>query len=213
MVSVILRTIEERSGIVGRIVISLVGLAWSVLTFLVLPIIVIEGVGATQAIRSSVNLFRKTWGEQLAAQLGLGLVGFVAAIPGVLLAVAGFFSGGGAAMGALIGLGLLWVLAVVVVMAALSGVFQTALYHFAVDGGAPSGYFDDDLMAEAFSFPAAPLRQVTGTSPANSRKPSLTREKNRREKSHPPGPPPSTTAEGRIARSPGPSRGRSSTVL
>lgn len=150
VVSVILRTIEERSGIVGRIVIGLVGLAWSVLTFLVLPIIVIEGAGAMQAIRNSVSLFRRTWGEQLVAQLGLGLVGFVAAIPGVLLGVAGFFSGGGAAMGALIGLGVLWVLGVVVVMAALSGVFQTALYHFAVDGATPSGYFDDGLMSEAF---------------------------------------------------------------
>ena len=150
VVSVILRTIEERAGLLGRIVIGLVGMAWSVITFLVLPIIVIEGAGAAKAIRSSVNLFRRTWGENLSAHLGLGLIGFLGALPGLLLAVFGFFQGGGALAAGLIGVGALWVLVVIVVMTALSGIFQTALYHFAVDGGAPTGYFDDRIMTEAF---------------------------------------------------------------
>ena len=44
-VSLVLRAIEERAGIVGRIVVGLVGLAWSLVTFLVLPILVVERLG------------------------------------------------------------------------------------------------------------------------------------------------------------------------
>ena len=44
----------------------------------------------------------------------------------------------------------LWVIAVSVVLAALSVIFQTALYHFAVDGQVPSDYFGQDVMQTAF---------------------------------------------------------------
>ena len=150
VVSAILKAIEERAGMIGSIVIRMVGMAWSVVTFLVLPIIVIEGTGAVAAIRSSVTLFRRTWGENLAAQGGLGIVGFLACLPGGVLILLGIVSGGGFAMGALIGLGALWVLGVIVVMSALSGIFQTALYHFAVDGHTSAGYFDSQVMSQAF---------------------------------------------------------------
>ncbi len=150
LVSVILRTIEKRAGWLGRIVVGIIGMAWSVVTFLVLPIIVIEDKGATDAIAGSMKLFRKTWGEHLSAQVGLSLVGFVAALPAVALIVLGIISGDGTALIAVSVLGGLWILAVVVVMSALSGVFQTALYHFAVDGHCPTGYFDDGIMTEAF---------------------------------------------------------------
>jgi hypothetical protein len=150
LVSVVLRSIEERAGWLGSIVVSMVGMAWSVVTFLVLPIIVIEGTGAIGAIKSSVNLFRKTWGENLAAQAGLGIVGFLAALPGIALVALGVFSSGAGATGALIGLGAILILLVVVVMSALSGIFQTALYHFAVDGHTPSGYFDEHVIGNAF---------------------------------------------------------------
>ncbi len=148
LVSAILRTLEERAGVLGSIVIRMVGMAWSVVTFLVLPIIVIEGTGAIEAIKGSVSLFRRTWGENLGAQIGFGLVGFLVSLPGVALIVLGIMWGGGAVF--LIVLGALWMLLVIVVMSALSGIFQTALYHFAVDGQAPSGYFDDGIMSKAF---------------------------------------------------------------
>ena len=150
LVSAILKTIEERSGLLGSFVIRLVGMAWSVVTFLVLPLIVIEGTGAIDAVKGSVALVRRTWGENLGAHVGLSLVGFLASLPGVGLIIIGVVLQGGAATGAAMGLGALWILLVVVVMSALSGIFQTALYHFAVDGHAPSGYFDNQIMAKAF---------------------------------------------------------------
>ena len=47
-VSIILRSLEERAGILGRIVIGIVGMAWAVVTFLVLPIVVFENVGRNE---------------------------------------------------------------------------------------------------------------------------------------------------------------------
>ena len=41
-----LQALEQRAGIVGRIVIGLVGMAWALVTMLVLPVLVIEQVGA-----------------------------------------------------------------------------------------------------------------------------------------------------------------------
>lgn len=53
----ILRSLEERAGFLGRIVIGLIGMAWSLITFLVLPILVLEGVGVGTAIKRSGELF------------------------------------------------------------------------------------------------------------------------------------------------------------
>ena len=77
-VSLVLRAIEERSGIVGRIVGSLVGLAWSLVTFLVLPVLVIEQIGPIQAVKRSAELFKHTWGENMIANAGIGIVAMVA---------------------------------------------------------------------------------------------------------------------------------------
>ncbi len=149
-VSIILRAIEERSPAVGRFVAGIAGMAWAVVTFLVLPIIVIEGLSVGDAIKKSGNMFKRTWGENLAAQMGFGIIGFLAMIPGIAIIFLGA-SAGGAVLGVAIALGVAWIVLVVVVMAALSVIFQTALYHFATNGSVPSGYFSADTMSSAFA--------------------------------------------------------------
>ena len=150
VVSVILRAIEQRVGLVGKIVIAVVGMAWTVVTFLVLPIIVVEGIGTGKALKKSGSLIRNTWGENLAGNIGLGIVGFLLILPSIALVAAGIASIGTGAGGVAIGLGVLWGIIVMVVMAALTGIYQTALYHFAVSGHVPSGYFDNTVMQSAF---------------------------------------------------------------
>ena len=145
-VSIILRSIEERAGVVGRIVIGLIGMAWAVVTFLVLPIIVIEGLGVGDAIRRSTDMFKRTWGENLAAQVGFGLIGFVAALPGVAL----LFAGVGNETLVFVAVGVLWLAGVAIVMSTLSVIYQTALYHYAADGTVPGGFFTDQSFREAF---------------------------------------------------------------
>jgi len=42
-VGMILRMLEERVGLIGKIVISLLGMAWSIMTYFMAPVIVFEG--------------------------------------------------------------------------------------------------------------------------------------------------------------------------
>ena len=149
-VSVILRSLQERAGLLGRIVIGIVGLAWTLVTFLVIPVFVVENVGVREAISRSANLFKRTWGENVAAQVGFGLLGFVAVLPFILLAVLAMASGseGFAAIGIVVAV--VGVICVSVVLAALNAIFQTALYHYASSGSVPGGYFNDDNFAHAF---------------------------------------------------------------
>ena len=73
-VGMILRTLSERSRGLGRLAVGLVGLAWNLATFLVVPILVVEGVGPLDAVKRSAQLLKKTWGEQIAGNLSIGLI-------------------------------------------------------------------------------------------------------------------------------------------
>src|SRR3954452_19441577 len=129
-VTMILQAIDERFGIVGRIVVGLVGMAWNLLTFLVVPILVLEDLAVRPALTRSKDLFKKTWGENVIGQGGLGLVGFVAVLPGVLAIFIGV-SIGTAGLVVFGAIGVVWIVIASVVVAALSGIYRTALYHFA----------------------------------------------------------------------------------
>jgi hypothetical protein len=150
-VSLILRAIEERAGFLGRLAAGLAGVAWAVVTFLVLPVIVIERVGVRDAVKTSGNLFRRTWGENIAAQVGFGLVGFLSAAMAVFVVVLSLFTNTGWVILPVMALAFLWILGTSAVLAAMNGIFQTALYHYAVDGRLPDGTFSESTMQAAFA--------------------------------------------------------------
>ena len=92
-VGLVLRMIREEMGFIGRILGSLLDTAWQVLTYLVVPIVMFEDRGPIDGVKRSTELFKGTWGENLAARIGFGLLGFVAMIPGVIVFVLGASSG------------------------------------------------------------------------------------------------------------------------
>ena len=149
IVGSILRAMEQRAGLLGRIVVNMVGMAWAVTTFLVIPVIVIENSGAVDSTKRSVALFRHTWGESLSAQVGFGLIGFLAFIPIVILAAIG------ATIGTLLGFVLIAVavmagIALITVLSALGAIFQTALYHYAV-GTELAAELDATMLRDSFA--------------------------------------------------------------
>ena len=149
IVGSILRAIEERSGWLGRMVINMVGMAWAVTTFLVIPVIIIENTGAVDSTKRSVELFRRTWGENLSAQVGFSLIGFLVFIPIVGIAILG------GAIGSIIGVLLIAAAVIVGVMAmmiisALGAIFQTALYHHAVGNVLTDG-FEPAVLQSSFA--------------------------------------------------------------
>jgi hypothetical protein len=153
-VSVLLQAIQQRGGAAGRGVAGAAGLAWSMVTFLVVPVFVIEDIGVVTAVKRSTALFKQTWGENVTARVGFGLLGFLLALPALLFVIAGLALGNvGAGIG--IAIAIVWVIAVTLVMAALSSIFQTALYLYTTQQSEPGGYFEPAQFQQAFTPKAA----------------------------------------------------------
>lgn len=149
IVSIVLDQIEERLGVLGRVVSWIGGVAFSVMSFLALPVIVFEDVGAVEGFKRSSRLLKGTWGEQVTFSFGMGLLGLLAVLPAVVLV--GLLAATG--LGALMVLGIValvaWVVVVVAATSALSAVFKTALYRWA-NGLPVDPAFDADDLSGAF---------------------------------------------------------------
>lgn len=152
-VGMVLQSISERSGALGRIVISLLGAGWSIVTFLVVPVLVIEGVGPVEAIKRSFSLLKTTWGEQIAGNLGMGFVfGLVygaVILLGTLLLVLAIASSSVALIitaASLMGLSLVMV---GLIQGTMQGIYTTAVYQYATTGNAGE-FFDPEMVKHAF---------------------------------------------------------------
>lgn len=132
VVAIILDQIEERLGILGRIISWIGNVAFTVMSFLALPVIVFEDLGAINAFKRSSQLLKQTWGEQVAFSFGLGLLGFLITLPAIL--IGGVLLATGIVVLQAIGLvaAVLWIGLVMAVISALSAVFKAALYRYAV---------------------------------------------------------------------------------
>jgi hypothetical protein len=148
-VGILLRMLEERVGFIGRLIVSLLGMAWSVTSFLVVPVLVVEGSGPIESYRRSVEMLKRTWGEQIIGNVSFGLLfalfGIVPAV--VLFAVA--IKLGPAALLATGAILVVWLVALALVQSTLQTIYQAAIYCYAANGEAPNG-FDGSMIAEAF---------------------------------------------------------------
>jgi hypothetical protein len=143
-VGLVLHVIEQR-GIIGNIVARVVGAAWRIVTWLAIPVVVVEGAGPIGSLKKSAALFKQTWGENLVAQVGFGLIGFLAILPGIAL---GLVVGSVVPIAGIV-IGGIEIAAVSVVLAALNGIYRTALYLYAETGQVPQG-FAPEVVASAF---------------------------------------------------------------
>ena len=174
-VGMILRSLQERAGILGRIVLGLVGIAWTVLTFFVVPVLLFEPVGVGDAIKRSGSIFRQRWGENFIGNGTIGLAIFFVSIP--VLIVGGLITAAVPVLGIV-----LLVVAIGALMAvgsATTGVFNAALYRYATTGET-SGAFTQEDMAASFrpkAEAAAASRRCLSesTPPAHSEAPGSSR--------------------------------------
>lgn len=143
-VSIVIQALESQR-LIGQIVASLIGTAWAVLTFLTVPIIMLEDLGPIVAVKRSGQLLRRSWGENLTAQVGFGIFGFVALLPAALLVAIGAATGSLVVVIALATVAVAWAVVTILAVSALSGIYRTALYRFAVDGVAPPAFAGADL--------------------------------------------------------------------
>lgn len=148
-VGMLLQLLRGRSDSLGRAGAGILGAAWGVLTFLVVPVLVAEDVGPKQAIERSGSLLKRTWGEQLAGNFGLGLISFLAALLVGAIGVAAIWIaaaiGSTVAIGGAIALIIVLIAVVAVLFSALNAIYKAALYEFAAEGITASAYGADTL--------------------------------------------------------------------
>ena len=120
---------------------------WYFVTYLVVPILVVEETGPIASCKRSFHLFRKTWGKSLIAQVGFELIGILIFLPGLALAALVVLAGLGstAALFVGIGVGVAWLLVVIVAMSAIVGIFKMALYLYVTTGEVPGDFQGTDL--------------------------------------------------------------------
>lgn len=139
-VGLILRIIEDRSDKVGQFIAGLLGMAWTVVSFLVVPVLVMENKGPIAALQDSTALLKKTWGEQLISNFSFGTIFFVLALPAFALIVLGFFLGSPVALIACVALAVMYLIVLALIQSAMQAIFQTALFIYARDGRVPEGF-------------------------------------------------------------------------
>lgn len=136
-VGLIIRAIQERVGILGRFILGAIGVAWTIVTYFVVPVLIYEQIGPWGAVKRSASILKKTWGEALVGNLGVGIIFGLLAIPGLLvifLGVYGIFAWGVAVGIALFAIAIVYLLVIAVVGSAAEAVLVAALYRFATSG-------------------------------------------------------------------------------
>lgn len=151
-VGLILKVVESRSERGGQFLASIFGLAWTITTYFVVPVLVIEKMGPIEASKRSLSIVRKTWGEAMTANFGIGIVSFLATLPGVGAIIGGvmLFKGSQGIGIALLITGGCWLLLVTLVSSALNSILLGALYLYATEDQVPEG-FEKRTLRNAFA--------------------------------------------------------------
>ncbi len=139
-VGMIIRIIEERAGILGQIIASIIGFAWTVTSFLVIPVMVVDKRGPIDALKESAHLLRKTWGEQLITNFSFGLIFLLLTIPVFGLSFLAVMSGKLFIIIFMLVVSAIYILALVLIQSTLQGIFQAALFKFARSGNIAEGF-------------------------------------------------------------------------
>jgi hypothetical protein len=145
---VIVGLLESQGGALGEIAGRLIGTAWSLVTFLSVPVIAIEGTGPVATLKRSGSLFKARWGQQITGNLAIGgavfLLGFLPALAFVVVGVL-IWPSVGFAGALLVVIGVLIGCVALVISKALSGIFGVALYRYALEGEVVGGFSQEDL--------------------------------------------------------------------
>jgi hypothetical protein len=138
----ILRSIGNR-GLIGFLVGALLRAGWMLASFFVVPVILFEDKGAVASIKRSVELCRSRWGENIVGNGALGIIGFVAILADVAVAVAlGMVF---APIGVVVGV--IGLAPILLVLTVATAAFNAALYWYAVTDQSPGQYSVGDLQS------------------------------------------------------------------
>jgi hypothetical protein len=147
-IGLLMGLLENQGGVFGQIAARLVGLAWTLVTFMAVPVLAIEGTGPFGTLKRSATIFKDKWGQQITGNLAIGgAIALLGVLPAALLIAAGvlLWPSSGAAAVPLILFGTVIMFVALLIDKALSGVFGVALYRYAVEGEAVGGFTPEEL--------------------------------------------------------------------
>jgi hypothetical protein len=149
-VGLVLRLLEQRLPLAGRIAASLFGLAWSLATLFAIPVLAYEGRGPFQTVERSTQIFKRRWGAQIGGSIGIGFASVVVAIPLIVLLFIGIATpgGGGAALAFIAGAALF---ALGAGVAAMEQVYRVFVYRSAVGLDTTAGPFAQSDLRQPLS--------------------------------------------------------------
>jgi hypothetical protein len=138
----------ENQGAIGEILGRVLAVGWSLITFLAVPVIAIEGTGPFQTLKRSAGLFRSRWGQQITGNIAIGgAIFLLGVLPSALLIFAGFMIWASASFAGalLLVIGVIGLAISMLISSALSNIFGVALYRYALDGEAVGGFTPAEL--------------------------------------------------------------------
>jgi hypothetical protein len=152
-VGMLLKMKGKRSGFIANMIRSIAGMAWTLSTFLVVPVLVSQKIGPIDAIKESANLLKKTWGENLIGTAGIWIGFGIASFFYIILSIVFIALAAQASVGLAIGIAILLAMGLAlisIIKSAISAIYTAALYRYAADGEAPKG-FETQQMSLAFA--------------------------------------------------------------
>lgn len=148
-VGTILSATEQKLGWLGKFIVRSIGMAWAVSTYFVVPVLAAEGTGPITAVRRSVTLLKKSWGEGLTGNIAIRLIStgittllVLAGVTGIMVAV---YFGSIVMAGVTLTLLLAVFLIVFIVSSALRQIFLAGLYEYANTGNVPRGFSEHSM--------------------------------------------------------------------
>ena len=168
-VGIVLKAISDRSERLGRIAASFLGAGWGVVTYFVVPSIVIDKKSAFVALGHSGSVFKKTWGETIVTNISLGLIFFVLHLVAVLVFLGTLFLSielGVPAIFLVSGIiYVIWLFAAIAIQQVLGSIVVTLLYIYATTDTPPTNFNTtllESIVARTTPLrPVVPLEQVT----------------------------------------------------
>ncbi len=151
LVGLVIKAIEQRLELAGQIIARLIGLAWSVASVFVIPIIVREEAGANPVnmLKKSAGFLKRTWGEALIGYVGLSFANVLIMIASIVLLTGALFASSALNNFWLFGIVLvLWLFTIFAwgyLTSVASQVYKGALYLYASEGVIPEPYNQEML--------------------------------------------------------------------
>ena len=150
-VGLLLKAIENSHKNASSLISALLGTAWAILTYFVVPVLVVERVGPLQAIARSGQIVKNTWGEALGGRIGLWWFLLPFWLVGIVLFIGGaFLCGAVLPLGiALLAVAVLYMIVLGLVNSALETILLSGLYLYATRGEVPE-QMDREVLQNAF---------------------------------------------------------------